>query len=250
MSVKPSCGDREIPKSRRQGEEHKAKAILPEPQTETGGSHSLPTPDEGQAPHDPRSVRLNEKPQPGGGAGNKPDNGRTGRLRAQNHHYLRTTGSPKQEKAPARRRSLDITQRAGITPGAADLWAGHDDGITTEQSEGKPQRRGGSEAVRNSHGARLNGGQPMLADKTQKRLRGLSQCSQNGHKVQRVFQLMMNYSDLWVEVAENISRNRGANTPGVDGQTHRDLNGRFVEIQDRLRADEYRPLPTRRVYIP
>ena len=90
----------------------------------------------------------------------------------------------------------------------------------------------------------------MLADKTQKRLRGLSQCSQNGHKVQRVFQLMTNYSDLWVEVADSISRNRGANTPGVDGQTHRDLNGRFVEIQDRLRADEYRPLPTRRVYIP
>ena len=78
MSVKPPCGDLEIPKSRRQGEEHKAKAILPEPQTHTGGSHSLPTPDKEQAPHDTRSVRLNERPQPGDGASNKLDNGRTG----------------------------------------------------------------------------------------------------------------------------------------------------------------------------
>ena len=90
----------------------------------------------------------------------------------------------------------------------------------------------------------------MLTDKTTKRLQGISQCSRNGHKVRRVFQLMTNHPDLWVEVAEGISRNRGANTPGVDGQTHRDLDGRFIEIAERLRADEYRPLPTRRVYIP
>lgn len=90
----------------------------------------------------------------------------------------------------------------------------------------------------------------MLTDKTTKRLQGISQCSRNGHKVRRVFQLMTNHPDLWVTVADGISRNRGANTPGVDGQTHRDLNGRFVEIAERLRVDEYRPLPTRRVYIP
>jgi len=90
----------------------------------------------------------------------------------------------------------------------------------------------------------------MLTDKTTKRLQGISQCSRNGHKVRRVFQLMTNYPDLWVEVADGISRNRGANTPGVDGQTHRDLSGRHVEIVEHLRADEYRPLPTRRVYIP
>lgn len=90
----------------------------------------------------------------------------------------------------------------------------------------------------------------MLTDKTQKRLQGLSRCSRNGHKVQRAFQLMTNYPDLWVEVAEGISRNRGANTPGVDGQIHRDLGGRFGEIMESLRTDEYRPQPTRRVYIP
>jgi len=90
----------------------------------------------------------------------------------------------------------------------------------------------------------------MLTDKTTKRLQGISQCSRNGHKVRRVFQLMTNHPDLWVTVADGISRNRGANTPGVDGQTHRDLSGRFAEIAERLRVDEYRPLPTRRVYIP
>jgi len=176
MSVKPPCGDLEIPKSRRQGEEHKAKAKLPEPQTETGGSHSLPTPDKEQAPLDTRSVRLCETPQPGDGAGNKPENGRTGRLRAHDHHYLHTTGSPKQEATPARRRSLHNTQRAGSTPGAADLWAGHDDGTTAEQSVENSKRRGGREAVRKSQEERLNGGQPMLTDKTQKRLQGISQC--------------------------------------------------------------------------
>lgn len=90
----------------------------------------------------------------------------------------------------------------------------------------------------------------MLTDKTKKRLQGLSQCSRNGHKVQRVFQLMTNYPDLWVEVAASISRNRGANTPGVDGQIHRDASVRLNEIMGSLRADEYRPRPTRRVYIP
>jgi group II intron reverse transcriptase/maturase len=90
----------------------------------------------------------------------------------------------------------------------------------------------------------------MLAAKTQKRLRGLSQCSRNGHKVQRAFQLMTNYPDLWAEVAEGISRNHGANTPGVDGQTHRDLSGRLGEIVESLRSGDYRPQPARRVYIP
>jgi len=51
MTVKPLCGDLDILKSQRQGEEPKAKAKLPEPQTHTGGSHSLPIPDKEQHPH-------------------------------------------------------------------------------------------------------------------------------------------------------------------------------------------------------
>jgi hypothetical protein len=82
MAIKPSCGGPETPKSRRQGEAHKVKAKLPESQTHTGGSHSLPTPDNEQIPRETRSYRLNEPRQSGDGAGNKPDNGRTGHLTA------------------------------------------------------------------------------------------------------------------------------------------------------------------------
>jgi retron-type reverse transcriptase len=90
----------------------------------------------------------------------------------------------------------------------------------------------------------------MLTDKTTKRLRGISQCSENGHKVKRVFQMMTNYPDLWEEIADRIGRNRGAETPGVDGETHKDITGRLDAIRESLRTGEYRPKPTRRVYIP
>lgn len=90
----------------------------------------------------------------------------------------------------------------------------------------------------------------MLTVKTTKRLQGISQCSKNGHKVQRVFQLMTNYSDLWSEVSANIGRNKGAGTPGIDGETHQQASGRIDAIRGSLQRDEYRPKPTRRVYIP
>jgi len=249
MAIKPSCGSPGTLKSRRQGEEHKVKAKLPESQTHTGGLHSLPIPDKEQIPRDTRSEKLNEPQQPGDGAGNKPDNGRTGHLRVQYHHYTCTTGSPKQESAPARRRSLHNTQRAEVTLGTAGQVTGREVGITKEQSMGKPAPHGEREAVRTPRRS-LNGGQPMLTDKTTKRLHGLSQCSKNGHKVQRVFQLMTNYPDLWNEVVENISRNKGAKTPGVDGETHETASLRVDAIRESLREDAYRPKPTRRVYIP
>ena len=136
MIATPPCGEPEIPKSRRQGEEHRAKAILPESQIETGGSHSPLTPDMGRVPEAVRSVRLCELKQSRDGAGNKPVNDRTGRLRARDHHYLCTTGSPKQELSPGRRRSPHNTQRIGSIPGAAGLRAGRKRGITSEQSPG------------------------------------------------------------------------------------------------------------------
>lgn len=90
----------------------------------------------------------------------------------------------------------------------------------------------------------------MLTAKTMKRLQGLSQCSTNGHRVKRVFQLMTNYADLWYEVAENISRNRGAKTPGVDGEIHTTAVQRMEAIRSDLRTGVYRPKPVRRVMIP
>lgn len=97
MAVKPLCGDPDISKSQRQREEHTTKAILPESQTNTGGSHSLPTPDMGQLPCDTRSLGCASGNSHRGGADSMSDNGRTGRLRAHRHFYLCTTGSPTQE---------------------------------------------------------------------------------------------------------------------------------------------------------
>ena len=119
MAVKPTCGDPDISESRRQGEEHTTKARLPEPQTDTGGSHPLPTPDKGQHSHGARSLCCACANSHGNGADSMSDNGRTGRLRARDHDYLHTTGSPKQGATPAWRRSLHSTQGAGPTPGAA-----------------------------------------------------------------------------------------------------------------------------------
>jgi hypothetical protein len=150
MIATPPCGEPDIPKSRRQGEEHRAKAILPEPQIDTGGSHSPLIPDKGRLPDAVRSVRLCELKQSRDGAGNKPDNDRTGRLRAHGHHFLCTTGSPNQDSAPARRRSPHTTRRVGITPGAAGLKAGRKRGITGEQSLGKSSACGGRRTVRSS----------------------------------------------------------------------------------------------------
>jgi hypothetical protein len=148
MTVKPLCGDLEIPKSQRQGEEPKAKAKLPEPQTHTGGSHSLPIPDKEQSPHDTRSLRLNERTQPGDGAGNKPDNGRTGRLQVHHHHDSRTTGSPAQEPTSCMATEPPYYPTCPVNAGCSQPRTGRGLGITNEQSEGKPKHHGEREAVR------------------------------------------------------------------------------------------------------
>jgi RNA-directed DNA polymerase len=68
--------------------------------------------------------------------------------------------------------------------------------------------------------------------------------------VKRVYQLMTNYADLWCEAAENISRNRGSKTPGVDGEIHLTAARRMEAIREDLRTGAYRPQPVRRVLIP
>lgn len=90
----------------------------------------------------------------------------------------------------------------------------------------------------------------MLTERTTKRLQGMSKCSENGQKVKRVFQLMTNYGDLWQEIVESIGRNRGARTPGIDGENHAVAVEKLDSIREQLKQDTYRPLPVRRVYIP
>jgi len=50
---------------------------------------------------------------------------------------------------------------------------------------------------------------------------------------------------------ERIARNKGAQTPGIDGQTMADMsNEQITKLSEELRAGMYQPKPVRRVYIP
>jgi len=59
-------------------------------------------------------------------------------------------------------------------------------------------------------------------------------------------------SELWLAQAwEEIRRNKGSQTPGVDRQTADDVDlARIHRLSARLHAETYRPKPVRRVYIP
>jgi RNA-directed DNA polymerase len=63
------------------------------------------------------------------------------------------------------------------------------------------------------------------------------------------------YSDAFLREAWlNVSSNRGARTPGVDGTAAEDyaedLDENLGGLQQRLKSGTYRPKPVRRVYIP
>jgi RNA-directed DNA polymerase len=48
-----------------------------------------------------------------------------------------------------------------------------------------------------------------------------------------------------------ITGNKGARTPGVDGQTMEDMSNQAVfSLSEELKAGTYQPKPVRRVYIP
>lgn len=50
---------------------------------------------------------------------------------------------------------------------------------------------------------------------------------------------------------ERIGKNRGAQTPGVDGKTMADMeNAEIIRLSEELRTGTYQPKPVRRVYIP
>ena len=84
------------------------------------------------------------------------------------------------------------------------------------------------------------------------KLGGISECSKKGrHKVKNLFKILVNTPELWDVAHQNISKNKGATTKGVDEVTvdgHSDE--RSLEIRNQLRNNTYRPSPTRRVYIP
>ena len=119
MVVKLSSGNPEILEARWQGEEHMAKAELFESQTESGESTHCSYRTRGSFPMAFVLSDCANVKHPWDDAGNKPDNGRTGRLRARNQCCTRTTGSSKQAAKPAWRRSFHSIQGVGLTSDAA-----------------------------------------------------------------------------------------------------------------------------------
>ncbi len=59
-------------------------------------------------------------------------------------------------------------------------------------------------------------------------------------------------SEMWLAQAwEEIRKNQGSQTPGVDTRTGEDVDlDRICRLSQRLHAGAYRPKPVRRVYIP
>jgi len=84
-----------------------------------------------------------------------------------------------------------------------------------------------------------------------KKFEGIRKCSDHGHKVKDLFQMILNAPDLWEQVYGNIYSNKGGMTPGVDGLT---LDGysdeRATNLRELLRENRYMPTPVSRVYIP
>ncbi len=92
----------------------------------------------------------------------------------------------------------------------------------------------------------------MLIQRTSMRLDGIVTCSKNGVKAKRLFHLMTNYPDLWMEAYANIYSNKGAVTAGISSNDTMDCmsQDRIDGIMRALKAGTYFPKPARRTYIP
>src|SRR2546428_5108025 len=90
-----------------------------------------------------------------------------------------------------------------------------------------------------------------MLSRTLKKFEGIRKCSENGHKVKDLFQMVLNAPYLWEQAYGNIYSNKGGMTPGVDGLT---LDGysdeRAANLRELLRENRYMPTPVQRVYIP
>ena len=90
----------------------------------------------------------------------------------------------------------------------------------------------------------------MQFDRLSKRLEGISDASKKGYQIRNLYRLMY-LPEIWQEAYANIYSNKGAMTPGVNGDT---LDGmshqRINRIITALKENEYRFAPVKRVYIP
>ena len=90
----------------------------------------------------------------------------------------------------------------------------------------------------------------MLTVTTIKRLDTLGELSRNGKRINGLFRMLEN-PVLWMQAYANIYANKGATTPGSDGQS---LDGfskeRVLKIIKQLKEGHYCFKPARRIYIP
>lgn len=78
----------------------------------------------------------------------------------------------------------------------------------------------------------------MLSTRTLGKVNGIKKCSENGHRVKDVFQLILNAPDLWKQAYGNTYANKGGMTKGTDGLT---IDGysdeRAINLQELLREN-------------
>ena len=90
----------------------------------------------------------------------------------------------------------------------------------------------------------------MLPSTIEKAIGSLPTVVRSGRRVNGLFRLMK-ASLLWEMAYQKIAPNKGAMTPGVDGETFDGFSPERVRsIIERLAAGTYRTQPVRRVYIP
>jgi group II intron reverse transcriptase/maturase len=90
----------------------------------------------------------------------------------------------------------------------------------------------------------------MQTDTALRRLGTLSTLARAGKRSDGLFRLLT-CRLLWTEGLERIKRNKGAQTPGIDGSSVLGLGETDIEaLIQALMEGSYRPMPVRRVYIP
>src|ERR1700722_802097 len=90
----------------------------------------------------------------------------------------------------------------------------------------------------------------MQAVIIQRRIESLPTLSRSGRRINGLHRLMRSPC-LFERAYEKLSRNKGALTPGVDGETFDGMSlEKLADIARRVADGTYRFRPVRRVYIP
>jgi group II intron reverse transcriptase/maturase len=83
-----------------------------------------------------------------------------------------------------------------------------------------------------------------------RRIEMLPALSQAGKRINGLHRLMRS-SDLYELAYNKVARNKGAMTPGIDGETFDGMSlEKLADLARRVAEGRYRPRPVRRVYIP